>query len=83
MKGTIKGKRKGIYTRLRERAGEAKKSLVREAGGFDMSTPMARGGLWMSSDVLWRRQRGLMAEEEEEEEIGRREKVWGRVDLRI
>lgn len=31
-----------IHTRLRERAGEAKKSLVREVGGLlDMSTPMA------------------------------------------
>lgn len=35
----IEGRR---ITRLRERAGEAKKSLVREVGGlFDMSTPMA------------------------------------------
>jgi hypothetical protein len=33
-------------TRLRERAGEEKKSLVREEGGlFDMSTPMARQGV--------------------------------------
>lgn len=31
-----------VRTRLRERAGEAKKSLVREVGGLlDMSTPMA------------------------------------------
>ena len=38
-----KKKKKRVITRLRESAGEAKKSLVREEGGLDMSTtPMAQ-----------------------------------------
>ena len=69
-KGVRKERTKGEreYTRLRERAGEAKKSLVRDAGGFDMSTPMAREALWMSSVVLWRQQWGCCWRNVEERE---------------
>lgn len=41
-------------TRLRDSAGETKKSLVREVGGlFDMSTPMTRQGVVVIGVANW------------------------------
>lgn len=62
-----------LLTRLRERAGEAKKSLVRDVGGLlDMSNPMAIRGLDSGDEMVVLRSQKWRKEERERGERERR-----------